>query len=173
MRRWTNGLPGATARLGAKMALRESSASQCRMRADTHPGPEQQCSTQRSDTLMQLSRSTAHRSPLRRTAGPYILAQSVTAPVHHCHAWNWGNSGHGSEAARAGSGGLPLTLSGRLEHHLSGSPALRRPSKKCSASSGSLKVLSRACVPSIVHLGSIRRTSAASARASSSFPNWA
>ena len=74
MRRWTNGLPGATARLGAKMALRGLSASQCRMRADTHPGPEQQCSTQRSDTLMQLSRSTAHRSPLRRTAGPYILA---------------------------------------------------------------------------------------------------
>ena len=77
MRRWTNGLPGATARLGAKMALRGLSASQCRMRADTHPGPEQQCSTQRSDTLMQLSRSTAHRSPLRRTAGPYMLARNL------------------------------------------------------------------------------------------------
>jgi len=45
MRRWTNGLPGATARLGAMMALRGLSASQCRMRADTHPGPEHQCST--------------------------------------------------------------------------------------------------------------------------------
>jgi hypothetical protein len=32
------------------------------------------------------------------------------APVHHCHAWNRGNRGHGSEAVRAGSGGLPLTL---------------------------------------------------------------
>jgi len=30
---------------------------------------------QRSDTLMQLSRSTTQRSALRRTAGPYILAR--------------------------------------------------------------------------------------------------
>ena len=78
MRRWTNGLPGATARLGAKMALRGLSVSQCRMRADTHPGPEHQCSTQRSDTLMQLSRSTAQYSALRRTAGPYILARRLS-----------------------------------------------------------------------------------------------
>ena len=75
MRRWTNGLPDAAARLGAKMALlRGLSASQCRMRADTHPGPEHQCSTPRSDTLLQLSRSPAQPSALRRTAGPYILA---------------------------------------------------------------------------------------------------
>ena len=92
MRRWTNGLPGATARLGAKMALRGLSASQCRMRADTHPGPEQQCSTQRSDTLMQLSRSTAHRSPLRRTAGPYILAQSVVFGAAAILSGFWGSS---------------------------------------------------------------------------------
>src|SRR5215471_14787310 len=39
MRRWTNGLPGATARLGAMMTCRGLSLSQCRMRADTHPGP--------------------------------------------------------------------------------------------------------------------------------------
>src|ERR1700739_2612405 len=41
MKRWTNGLPGATKRLGAMMAQRGFSASQPRMRADTHDGPEQ------------------------------------------------------------------------------------------------------------------------------------
>src|SRR5262249_20510410 len=45
MRRWTNGLPGATERLGANLALRGLAVSQCRMRADTHPGPEHRCST--------------------------------------------------------------------------------------------------------------------------------
>jgi hypothetical protein len=40
MRRWTNGLPGATTRLGAMMAHRGLSASQPWMRADTHAGPE-------------------------------------------------------------------------------------------------------------------------------------
>src|SRR6516165_4647142 len=58
MKRWTNGLPGATKRLGAIMALRGLSASQPRMRADTHDGPEQIAPLQRPDTLMQLSRSS-------------------------------------------------------------------------------------------------------------------
>jgi hypothetical protein len=40
MKRWTNGLTGATTRLGAMMAQRGLSASQPRMRADTHVGPE-------------------------------------------------------------------------------------------------------------------------------------
>src|SRR5215831_2357584 len=57
MKRWTNGLPGATKRLGAKMALRGLAASQPRMRADTHDGPEQIAPLERPDTLMQLSRS--------------------------------------------------------------------------------------------------------------------
>jgi hypothetical protein len=57
MNRWTNGLPGATKRLGAIMALRGLAASQPRMRADTHDGPEQIAPLQRPDTLMQLSRS--------------------------------------------------------------------------------------------------------------------
>src|SRR5262245_61946864 len=39
------------------MALRGLSASQPRMRADTHDGPEQITPLQRPDTLMQLSRS--------------------------------------------------------------------------------------------------------------------
>jgi hypothetical protein len=76
MKRWTNGLPGATKRLGAKMALRGLSASQPRMRADTHDGPEQIAPLQRPDTLMQLSRSSILEVHLVRTAGPYILAPS-------------------------------------------------------------------------------------------------
>src|SRR4030095_4162017 len=58
MKRWTNGLPGATMRLGAMMAQRGLSASQPRMRADTHIGPELNAPLQRPDTLMQLSRSS-------------------------------------------------------------------------------------------------------------------
>src|SRR5262249_27417619 len=76
MKRWTNGLPGATKRLGAMMALRGLSLSQPRMRADTHDGPEQIAPLQRPDTLMQLSRSLSWKSILYRTAGPYILALS-------------------------------------------------------------------------------------------------
>ena len=64
-------------------------------------------------------------------------------------------------------------LRARDAAYRSGSPALRRPSKKCSASSGRLNGVTSACVPSIVHLGSIRRTSAASALACSMFPSWA
>ena len=58
MKRWTNGLPGATMRLGAMMAQRGLSVSQPRMRADTHVGPELNAPLQRPDTLMQLSRSS-------------------------------------------------------------------------------------------------------------------
>src|SRR5262245_21885033 len=76
MKRWTNGLPGATKRLGAKMALRGLAASQPRMRPDIHDGPEQIAPLQRPDTLMQLSRSLISEVHLVRTAGPYILAQS-------------------------------------------------------------------------------------------------
>src|SRR6516165_11438856 len=81
MKRWTNGLPGATKRLGAKMALRGLAASQPRMRADTHDGPEQIAPLQRPDTLMQLSRSLISEVHLVRTAGPYILALSGHAGI--------------------------------------------------------------------------------------------
>ena len=42
---------------GCQNGLRGLSASQPRMRADTHDGPEQIAPPQRPDTLMQLSRS--------------------------------------------------------------------------------------------------------------------
>jgi len=81
MRRWTNGLPGATARLGAKMVpfeaflLVSDGCARIPILARSTNAP-----LQRSDTLMQLSRSTAQHSALRRTAGPYILALCPSTP---------------------------------------------------------------------------------------------
>ena len=66
MKRWMNGLPGATKRLGAKMAQRGLSPSESRMRADTHVGPEHNAPPQRPYTLLQLSRlsiSDFHLAP--------------------------------------------------------------------------------------------------------------
>src|SRR5262245_2845733 len=61
---------------GCHNGLRGLAASQPRMRADTHDGPEQIAPLQRPDTLMQLSRSSILEVHLVRTAGPYILAHS-------------------------------------------------------------------------------------------------
>src|SRR6516165_6280462 len=81
MKRWTNGLPGATKRLGAKMALRGLAASQPRMRADTHDGPEQIAPLQRPDTLKQLSRSLISEVHLVPHGRAIHLAQSRLAPA--------------------------------------------------------------------------------------------
>ena len=51
MRRWTNGLPGATQRLGAIMTHRGLSASQPWMRADPHRGPERKRSTSEAEYI--------------------------------------------------------------------------------------------------------------------------
>src|SRR5262245_15682348 len=59
---------------GCHNGLRGLAASQPRMRADTHDGPEQIAPLQRPDTLMQLSRSSILEVHLVRTAGPYIVA---------------------------------------------------------------------------------------------------
>src|SRR6516225_11980177 len=84
MKRWTNGLPGATTRLGVIMALRGLSASQPRMRADTHDGPEQIAPLQRPDTLMQLSRSSileVHLVPHGRAIHCGTKRTSAICPV--------------------------------------------------------------------------------------------
>src|ERR1700676_5012198 len=59
MKRWMNGLPGATKRLGAMMAQRGLSVSQPRMRADTHDGPEQMLHVR---GLIHCCSSHVHRS---------------------------------------------------------------------------------------------------------------
>src|SRR5262245_35952016 len=58
MKRWTNGLPGATTRLGAMMAHRGLSASQPGCARIPMMVRSKICSTQRPDTLMQLPRSS-------------------------------------------------------------------------------------------------------------------
>src|SRR5262245_32739075 len=66
MRRWTNGLPGATQRLGAMMTQRGLTASQPWMRADTHPGPEHNRSTSEAeyiDAALTFALSELHLAP--------------------------------------------------------------------------------------------------------------
>jgi hypothetical protein len=78
MRRWTNGLPGAQPRDWVPVwpfevfALVSVGCARIPILARSINAPHQ-----RSDTLMQLSRSTAQRFALRRTAGPYILARNL------------------------------------------------------------------------------------------------
>src|SRR5439155_24476705 len=99
MKRWTNGLPGATKRLGAMMALRGLSASQPRMRADTHDGPEQIAPLQRPDTLMQLSRSPILEVHLVPHGRAIHYGTSRRFVVTHQFGRYWRRSGH---VARAG-----------------------------------------------------------------------
>jgi hypothetical protein len=66
MRRWTNGLPGATQRLGAIMTQRGLSANQPWMRADSHRGPEHNRSTSEAeyiDAALSFALSQLHLAP--------------------------------------------------------------------------------------------------------------
>jgi hypothetical protein len=84
MRRWTNGLPGATKRLGAKMTQRGLSASQPRMRADTHRGPEHNRSTSEAeyiDAALTFARSKLHLAPHGRAIHPGTFLTFATARV--------------------------------------------------------------------------------------------
>src|SRR5512144_2126029 len=66
MKRWTNGLPGATQRLGAMMTQRGLTASQPWMRADTHRGPEHNRSTSEAeyiDAALSFALSQLHLAP--------------------------------------------------------------------------------------------------------------
>src|SRR5262245_5494398 len=84
---------------GCHNGLRGLAASQPRMRADTHDGPEQIAPLQRPDTLMQLSRSSILEVHLVRTAGPYIWheADMPMAPNRGCFR---GQSRHGLRVGR-------------------------------------------------------------------------
>ena len=92
MKRWTNGLPGATKRLGAMMALRGLSVSESRMRADTHIGPEHMLHFR---GLIHCCSSHVRRSRnavLLHTAGPYILARRDATDVAPNRRY-WGYNG--------------------------------------------------------------------------------
>src|SRR6266516_2583236 len=58
MKRWTNGLPGATRRLGANLALRGLSASQPGCARIPMMARSKIAPLQRPNTLLQLSRSS-------------------------------------------------------------------------------------------------------------------
>ena len=87
MRRWTNGLPGATQRLGAMMTQRGLSASQPWMRADTHPGPEHKHSTSEAeyiDAALTFALSELHLAPHGRAIHCGTCATSSTDPCFVC-----------------------------------------------------------------------------------------
>ena len=109
MKRWTNGLPGATKRLGANLALGGLSGSESRMRADTHDGPEHDAPLQRPNTLLQLSRSSILEAILYRAAGPYIWHKADLAtrlPTGPLSA----RSGHARRGGRMSAFGAKRTF---------------------------------------------------------------
>ena len=111
MKRWTNGLPGATKRLGAMMALRGLSVSQPRMRADTHVGPEHDAPIQRPNTLLQLSRSSISNAILLRAAGPYVMARPFRAGYRSGWSGNHGPAADGrAQATDAKLAAQPVRL---------------------------------------------------------------
>ena len=86
MRRWTNGLPGATQRLGAIMTHRGLSASQPWMRADPHRGPERKRSTSEAeyiDAPLTFALSELHLAPHGR-AIHYGTSRLLKNRVHNC-----------------------------------------------------------------------------------------
>lgn len=114
MKRWTNGLPGATMRLGAKMAQRGLSVSQPRMRADTHVGPELNAPLQRPDTLMQLSRSSLSEIHLAQRGRAIHIGTKRTSAFSLTMSAPEGENGHAFSA-----GTLPsLTHNGNASFHL-------------------------------------------------------
>src|SRR6266851_2287083 len=64
MKRWTNGLPGATKGLGANLALRGLSVSQSGCARIPMMARSKIAPLQRPNTLMQLSRSSVLELPL-------------------------------------------------------------------------------------------------------------
>src|SRR5262252_2652744 len=78
---------------GCQNGLRGLSASQPRMRADTHDGPEQIAPLQRPDTLMQLSRSSILEVHLVPHGRAIHLGTETTSHNVRSHVRIQGNSG--------------------------------------------------------------------------------
>src|SRR5215467_6535196 len=103
---------------GCQNDLRGLSASQPRMRADTHDGPEQIAPLQRPDTLMQLSRSSileVHLVPHGRaihfgTKRTYPSCRSMSAFGGKADDLLLTQSGHGRAAFAAMHGPDPAIL---------------------------------------------------------------
>src|SRR6266567_1175110 len=80
MKRWTNGLPGATKRLGANLALRGLSVSQSGCARIPMMARSKIAPLQRPNTLMQLSRSSVLELPLA-TRGRASAARLAAIPA--------------------------------------------------------------------------------------------
>src|SRR6266496_2448462 len=78
MKRWTNGLPGATKRLGANLALRGLSVSQSGCARIPMMARSKIAPLQRPNTLMQLSRSSVLELPLATRGRAIHCGTSLT-----------------------------------------------------------------------------------------------
>src|SRR5712691_3326030 len=83
MKRWTNGLPGATKGLGANLALRGLSVSQSGCARIPMMARSKIAPLQRPNTLMQLSRSSVLELPLA-TRGRAIHSWHKPTCRHVC-----------------------------------------------------------------------------------------
>src|SRR5260370_16193255 len=83
MKRWTNGLPGATKGLGANLALRGLSVSQSGCARIPMMARSKIAPLQRPNTLMQLSRSSVLELPLA-TRGRAIHLARLYGPAVRC-----------------------------------------------------------------------------------------
>src|SRR6266568_4525709 len=86
MKRWTNGLPGATKRLGANLALRGLSVSQSGCARIPMMARSKIAPLQRPNTLMQLSRSLVLELPLA-TRGQAIHIGTLAGFAAQSAAW--------------------------------------------------------------------------------------
>src|SRR6266849_7287557 len=78
MKRWTNGLPGATKGLGANLALRGLSVSQSGCARIPMMARSKIAPLQRPNTLMQLSRSSVLELPLATRGRAIHIGTSAT-----------------------------------------------------------------------------------------------
>src|SRR5229473_2143796 len=90
MKRWTNGLPGATKGLGANLALRGLSVSQSGCARIPMMARSKIAPLQRPNTLMQLSRSSVLELPLATRGRAIHFGTSATwRPLVRSSAIGW------------------------------------------------------------------------------------
>src|SRR6266700_298204 len=92
MKRWTNGLPGATKRLGANLALRGLSVSQSGCARIPMMARSKIAPLQRPNTLMQLSRSSVLELPLATRGRAVHLAHLGRADPRRKCQLTWGKA---------------------------------------------------------------------------------
>jgi hypothetical protein len=120
MMRWTNGLPGATTRLGAKMALRGLAASQPGCARIPMMVRSKRCSTKRPDTLMQLSRSSLSEIRLA-PRGRAIHSGTKPKSTHVGCYVRFSNRASGSSTFRLSTSAVSIHFKPPLNHSITSS----------------------------------------------------